>query len=137
MIQMNTTLFSQIEASYRRRENLKSLASLAAFAVCTVIGVGAIVSLTEVTDNSNRVEVLNSALAAGDKVVKYGGWDNDFPYEIQCTRPGQANAFEIKIDRDGNRVVNKDVALVGYSQWPVNRIFGHSVPAAHCTGGVN
>jgi hypothetical protein len=133
---MTAALFSgDFEATRRRREALKTVAALAAFTVCAVIGIGGVLSLIQVADNSDRVNTLTSALAAGDKVVKFGVSDST-PYEIQCTGPGQANAFKITIGRDGNRVVT-DRALVGYPTWPINRLFGHSVRAGRCDGGVN
>jgi hypothetical protein len=96
---------------------------LAAITLC--LG-SAVIGSVEVTRESSRLSALTSAVAAGDEVVRRDGK----VYAIQCTDPGQANAFRIGIDRDGNKVVTED-ALVN-PQWPYDHFYGHSVPAERC-----
>jgi hypothetical protein len=76
---------------------------------------------------NDRASALTSALAAGNKVVKTA--DNSL-YEIRCTEPGQANAFKIEIDRQGNMVVTNEALLA--PKWPVSYLYGNSVPAGIC-----
>jgi hypothetical protein len=130
MIRMTIAIWGASAAVCRRKGALKAAAAVVGIVACSAGIAGAIVAPIMILDNHGKVSALTSALAAGDKVVKDG--DNTF-YEIQCTGPGQANAFKITIDpATGNKVVT-DKALVGYPQWPLDRWYGHSVPAGHCS----
>ena len=76
---------------------------------------------------NDRASALTSALAAGDKVVKTA---DKSVYEVRCTGPGQANAFKIEIDRQGNKVVTDEALLA--PKWPVSYLYGNFAPAGSC-----
>lgn len=111
------------------RSSLLTVANMVGAGAIGFCLAGMVVTAAIVSTENDRVSALTSALAAGDKVINYKG-DKEL-YEVQCTGPGQANAFKIKIDRDGIKVVTTD-ALAGYPQWPLNRIYAHAVPAGRC-----
>jgi hypothetical protein len=130
---MTIAIWGASAAVCRRKRVLKGAAVITAGVAIGATIAGVIVSPIMVLDNHDKVRTLTSALAAGDKVAKYGGLDSNSFYEIQCTGPGQANAFKITIDpATGDKVVT-DKALVGYPQWPLDRWYGHSVPAGRCS----